>query len=35
MPVEVGAEDVAGATGVGQELVDRDLGGDVTVRVVG
>jgi hypothetical protein len=28
MEVEDGAEDVAGATGVGQELVARDLGGD-------
>jgi hypothetical protein len=35
MGVEVGAEDVAGAAGVGQQLVDGDLGGDVAVGVVG
>jgi hypothetical protein len=32
---EIDDEDVAGATGVGQELVDRDLGGHVPVGVVG
>jgi hypothetical protein len=31
MEVEVGAEDVAGAAGVGQELVNGDLGGDVPI----
>ena len=33
--VEVGAEDVAGAAGVGQQLMDGDLGRDVAVGVVG
>jgi len=35
MGVEVGAEDVTGAAGVSQKLMDGDLGGDLTVRVVG
>ena len=33
--VELGPEDVAGAAGVRQQLVDRDLGGDLPVGVVG
>jgi hypothetical protein len=33
--VEGGTEDVAGAAGVCQELMDGDLGGDVPVGIVG
>ena len=35
MGVEGGAEDVSGAAGVGQQVVDGDGGGDVRVGVVG
>ena len=33
--VELGAEEVSGASGVGQQVMDGDLGGEVFVGIVG